>query len=113
MVSLDDAQFIGTYKRAHSIYTMGYERGYTQGHQDGHRDAGDAAELAARAFIALDAAGAHAQAQVADTVQSLDVPRFRERPMPVPTIKPKPTLAQFLDGLTRGGWITEHQAVTA
>lgn len=92
---------------------QGREDGYAQGHQQGHRDAGDAAELGARAFIALTAADAASKAHTADTATSLDVPRFRQRPTVVPTIRPKPTLAQFLDGLRKGGVLSDRKEEAA
>ncbi|MGP5608642.1 hypothetical protein [Arthrobacter rhombi] len=110
---MDNTAFIATNARAHALYTQGWEDGHAQGHRDGLRDAGNAAELAAVRFYTLEATDAHNRAQVADTARSLDVPRFRDRPMPVSTIKPKPSLAQFLDGLRRGGILTDRQGVSA
>lgn len=105
-----EGDFIATNPRARAIYAGGYERGYVQGQHDGHGDAVHVAELASRTFLAMSATEAHNRAQAADTAKALDVPRFRDRPTPVPSIKPTPTLGQFLDGLRRGGILTEAVA---
>jgi len=113
VLTVDNAQFIATNRRAHAIYCQGREDGYAQGHHDGYRAAGYAAELAAARFYTLEATEAHTRAFAADTARSLDVPRFRDRPMPETTIRTIPTLAQFMRGLERGGWITPTQEVAA
>lgn len=110
---MDNAQFISTNPRALAIYTQGWEDGHRQGHQDGCRDAGNAAELAAVRFYTLEATDAHNRVHAADAAKALHVPRFRERPAPKLTIRTIPTLAQFLDGLRRGGILNDRQGAAA
>lgn len=110
---MDNAEFIATNPRARAIYALGWEDGHRQGQQEGRRSVTDAAEQAASRFYALEATDAHNRAHTADTAKALDVPRFRERPMPVSTIKPAPSLAQFLAGLRHGGMLNDRQKVAA
>lgn len=100
-------------RRAHSVFIQGWEAGYRIGQQDGRRSVVDAAERGAERFYALEATDVANRALVADTAKSLDVPRFQQRPTVVPTIKPKPTLDQFLRGLRKGGVLTDIQEVEA
>ena len=113
MATVDNAQFIATNSRARAIYTQGWEDGHRQGHQDGYRDAGDAAGLAARAYYAMEADEAHTRAFAKTAADALNVPRMAARPTPKPTLRAVPALAQFLDGLRRGGILADRQEVSA
>ncbi|WP_345150469.1 hypothetical protein [Arthrobacter ginkgonis] len=107
------AAFITENRTASRIYMLGRTDGYVHGHADGHREAADAAELAARAYYAMDAAEAHTRAFSRAAADALTVPRFQDRPTPVATVKPVPTLEAFMSGLRRGGWLRDVQEVAA
>lgn len=110
---MDNTEFIATNPRAHAIYTQGWEDGHRQGQQDGYRDAGDVAELAARAYYAMEANEAHTRAFAKTAADALDVPRMAARPTLKPTTHTAPTLAQFLDGLRRGGILNDRQGAAS
>lgn len=108
---MNNSQFIASNSRAHAIYCEGWQAGHTHGYTQGHRDAGDAAELAGRAYYAMSASEAHTRAFAKSAADALTVPRMASKPMPTATIKPTPTLDQFMAGLRRGGVLGDVQAV--
>lgn len=110
---MSNSEFIATNPRAHAIYCQGWSDGHAHGYTDGHRDAGDAAELAGRAYHAMSAQEAHARAFAKSAADALTVPRMASKPMPAATIKPTPTLDEFMAGLRRGGVLGDVQAVRA
>ncbi len=110
---MNDSEFIATNDRARAIYTRGWGDGHAHGYTDGHRDAGDAAELAGRAYYAMEASAVHTREFAKSAADALTVPRMASKPMPTATIKPKPTLDEFMAGLRRGGVLGDVQAVRA
>ncbi|MGG5753183.1 hypothetical protein ACQ3I4_11240 [Zafaria sp. Z1313] len=106
-------EFIVRNRTATRCYLEGRADGYVEGLADGHQQAGDAAELTARKLLATAELGAQQAALAASAAEFLTVPRAAARPMPTTTIRPAPSLAQFLDGLRRGGILRDRQAVAA
>lgn len=95
-------------RTAREIYERGRDDafidGYKAGFVTGYRAAGEQADLAARRFIALEAAEAHIRTDMKHTRQMLDVPRYASKPaITSGNEKRIPTLTEFLAGLKRGG----------
>lgn len=107
---MNNSEFIAANRRAHEIYTQGWEEGHAHGYAEGRRSAGEAAELAGRAYYAMSAHEAHTRAFAKSAADALTVPRMASKPMPTATIRATPTLDQFMAGLRSGGILVEAVA---
>lgn len=101
---------------ARQLYDNGYFDGYKNGLHDGYRAAGEQADLAARRFIALEAAEAHTRADMQRTREALGMPRYAARPaleFSAAIARKRPTLEEFMTGLRHGGILRERLEVAA
>ena len=106
----------GSSPLARKLWHDGYLDGYRNGLSDGYRAAGEQADLAARRFLALEAAEAHSRADMQRTRDMMSTPRYIARPAledSAGITRKQPTLDDFMAGIRAGGILRQRLEVAA